>query len=446
MDGVTRRGFLRAAGGAGAAIALGGCGVRAASMDELAGQGRRAAAGGVTYDGPPVRLDFWTGFTGGDGPFMLEFVDAFNAAQDRITVRMNVILWVDYYQKTTAAVASGQGPDMGVMQVDQIPTAAAHRVIVPLDEVATAMRLRGDDFASAVWDASVVGGRRFGIPLDVHPLGLYVNEDVLRRAGLEPRAPQDRREYEQALAALRERGIRGAWVSPFPFTGVLQFQSLLAQFGGSMYDADAARATWASDAGVEALGFMRSLVDRGYSARNVGQDADAIAFKNGENAFLWNGCWAINEYAGVEGLKTQVAPLPRIGPRAAAWGNSHNFVLMRQAAGDEHRLQAATAFFDFVSTRSLTWADSGMIPARRSVLADPAFRELEAQSTFARQLPEVVFTPPVPGIEDVRELTLDSAVNTAILGKAAPREALRDAARRADALLADNRAKYGVTA
>lgn len=444
MTGLTRRRLLETAGVAGAGLLLGGCGgIHAASRDELARQGREAAAGGVSYDGPPVELEFWNGFTGGDGPFMLDFVKAFNADHDNIAVKMNVILWVDYYQKTTAATASGNGPDVGIMQLDQLPTAAAHRIVVPLDDVASAMKLRRDDFAAAVWDAGVIGGRRYGIPLDVHPLGLYYNKSVLAQVGAQ-QPPRDREEYLGVLKELKGKGIMGSWVSPFFFTGALWFQSLLPQFGGSMYDGATQHATWDSDAGVEALSFMTGLVKQGYSQRNVGQDADAIAFKNGQNAMIWNGCWAINEYAGAPQLKWGVATVPRIGPQRAVWANSHQFVIMRQTQQDPNKLQAATAFIDYVSRRSLKWAESGMVPARTAERDKPGFRKLEAQATFAQELPYVRFAPPVAGISDVRSLTLDQALNLAVLGKEQPRQALADAAKRADGLLDQNRQKYQV--
>jgi multiple sugar transport system substrate-binding protein len=187
---------------------------------------------------------------------------------------------------------------------------------------------------------------------------------------------------------------------------------------------------------------MSGLVERGYSQRNVGQDADAIAFKNNQNAMIWNGCWAINEYAGAPGLKWEAATVPRIGSERATWANSHNFAIMRQTGEDPDKLQAATAFIDYVSRRSQGWAEAGMVPARTSQRDTPAFRKLKAQATFAQELPYVHFVPTVPGISEVRALTLDPAVNLAVLGKEQPRAALNDAARRADQLLAANRQKY----
>jgi multiple sugar transport system substrate-binding protein len=54
--------------------------------------GRSAASGGAEYEGPPVELAFWNGFTGGDGPAMRELVDRFNDEHENISVAMNVMI------------------------------------------------------------------------------------------------------------------------------------------------------------------------------------------------------------------------------------------------------------------------------------------------------------------------------------------------------------------
>src|SRR5690606_41176010 len=68
---------------------------------------------------------FWNGFTGGDGPVMQKLVDTFNAEHPNITVKMTVMEWADYYAKIPSAVSSGNGPDVGIMHLDSVPTNAA---------------------------------------------------------------------------------------------------------------------------------------------------------------------------------------------------------------------------------------------------------------------------------------------------------------------------------
>jgi multiple sugar transport system substrate-binding protein len=65
---------------------------------------------------------------------MKSLVDKFNAANPNIKVTMNVYEWADYYQKVPAAVSTGNGPDLGIMHVDQVATNAARGVVLPLDD------------------------------------------------------------------------------------------------------------------------------------------------------------------------------------------------------------------------------------------------------------------------------------------------------------------------
>jgi multiple sugar transport system substrate-binding protein len=70
------------------------------------------------------------------------------------------------------------------------------------------------------------------------------------------------------------------------------------------------------------------------------------------------------------------------------------------------------------------------------------FKALEGQNTLAGQLDRVFFPPTVPGIGDVTLPTWEQAVNEVVLGKKDAKTALDEAARKADALLEDNRKKY----
>ena len=74
------------------------------------GPGAPAEAAPTGYTGPKVALPFWNGFTGGDGPFMKQLVDQFNAEHPNIEVTMNTMQWADYYQKLPAAGDHRQRP------------------------------------------------------------------------------------------------------------------------------------------------------------------------------------------------------------------------------------------------------------------------------------------------------------------------------------------------
>jgi multiple sugar transport system substrate-binding protein len=438
---LSRRDFLVTTGAAGAGLLLSGCLGR--SPEETATTQTGGAPAATTYDGPSVTLEYWNGFTGGDGPFMERLVERFKQEHGNIDVKMNTLEWADYYTKVPQAVTAGQGPDLGVMHIDTLATNAARNVIIPLDDVAQTLGLQEADFAPTVWQAGIYNESRYGIPLDVHPLGFYYNKTVMEQAGLDPeKPPTNDEEYQQALEEMKAKGIQGYWMSPFVFTGALVFQSLLWQFGGELYNADATQATFNSEAGVNALTWMADMVRNGYSPKNVGQDADSIAFQNDKNAFIWTGIWMINAYKEIPQLEWGLAELPQIGDERAAWAGSHNLVIMNQRGQDPNKLQASKVFINWLTEHSLEWAKGGQVPALADVRESGDFQALEHQSVLAKQIDYVHFPPPVPGIGDP-QATLATAVNEAVLLKKEPQAALDEAAQQGDELLQENAEKYG---
>lgn len=433
--GPSRRNVLAGLGALGAAVTLAAC--TGGSPTSSTG------GGGATYAGGKVDLAFWNGFTGGDGPVMQDLVDRFNAAHETITVKMTTMEWADFHAKLPAALTSGQGPHVAIQHLDSLPTSAARGLLLPLDDVADELGITADDFIRTVWDAGIYGGARYGIPLDVHPLGFFFNTAVLAGAGLDPAAPpMARAEYEAALDTLLGRGVAGHWMSPHTFTGGQTLQSLIWQFGGDLFDAEGATAAWARDEGVEALSWMVDAVHKGWSARDVGQDADLIALQNGQAAFNWNGIWSINTLDQIGGLEWDVRRLPRIGSVDAAWAGSHNFVLTKQRGTSDDQLEAARTFINWVSQQSAAWAVGGQVPARLSARDSAEFAALAPQSAIAEQAEDLRFVPSIPGIGDaVGELY--TALNEAVLLTKDPATALADAAARADKVLADNRDRYG---
>jgi multiple sugar transport system substrate-binding protein len=435
---ISRRGFLGATGALGGALALAACGGKSKPGG---GGDTGAAAGGTSYNGPAVTLAFWNGWTGADGDYAKKMVAQFNKANPKVKVNMNVYQWADFFQKLPAAVQSGNGPDVSVMHIDDIPTQAAQQVIVPIDAIAKTLKFQESQFAPAVWNGGVYQGKRYGIPIDVHDLGLYVNKDLLDRAGVSS-IPTDENSYMDALDKLKSKGIQGCWVSPFQFTGAFMFQSLLWQFGGDLLSQDQTKATWDSEAGVKALTWMVDLVKKGYSPKNVGQDADYIALKNSKNAFNWQGIWQVDD-ARAQKAKIVNAPLPKIGPKGGVWGNSHQFVLPKNGSSDANKAAAARYFIHWFTSNEAEWAKSAKVPAETDLQKSSAFTSgLSYLKPFADEVPDVHFPPAVAGFGDVTQKLYD-AFQSAILLKTSPEQALKSSAKQGTSILAANKKKYG---
>ncbi len=402
----------------------------------------RKGVGGFTgaYEGDPVTLDYWNGFTGGDGPTMASLVDAFNKAEKNITIKPNTIEWADFYQRLPAAVQANKGPDVGAMHLDQLATNAARNIIVPVDDVASALKLDESDFAPAVWQPGIYDGKRYGIPLDVHCLAMYYNKDHFAKAGVES-APTDAASFDEACAKLQQAGYDTPFWMPNQWPAHLIFLSLLWQFGGEPYAEDGSAATYASDEGMQALSWMTDQIAKGYSPEKVDIDAQYLAFKNNKTSITWDGIWQINDLEAA-GINYGIAPLPTIGAEPGSWANSHNFFLTSQAAGDKDRSDASKVFIGWMSEQSSKWSKAGMIPARNSAREESAYTE-SVQYGIREQVDHLHFLPPVPGLGDVQPQTLEVAVNEAVLGQKSVEEALTKAQSDATKLMQDNLDKFG---
>ena len=436
----TRRNFLAVGGSAAAAAALTACGGGKSASDAAGGGAKPSGTFGGTYSGPAVTLSYWNGFTGGDGPFMTKMVQQFMKENPNISVKANTVQWAEYYQRMPAAVTAGKGPDVGVMHLDQLATNAARKIIVPVDDVSKALNLQESDFTKDVWEAAVYKDARYGIPLDVHSLASYWNSDDLKKAKIDA-PPTDKAGFEEALNQLKSAGVQQPFWMPTRWPAHLIFLTLLWQHGGEPYAADGSKATFDSDAGVQALTWMTEVVNKGWSPKNVAADSEYVAFKNKKYGVHWNGIWQINDVKQ-SGVPYTLSSIPNIGGTEAAWANSHNFYITRQASQDDNKLQAAKVFIDWISKKSAEWAGAGMVPARKSV------RETEAvtsstQGPIAKDIDKLKFLPPIPGVGDVQAQTLEIAVADAVLGKRKPAEALKAEAAKASKVMQANLKKFG---
>lgn len=424
---------LAGASALGTALVLVLAGCSAGGTNQTAGEAFNGA-----YTGPKVEISYWNGFTGGDGPFMEKMVSEFNAEHDNIKVVSNTMQWTDFYQRLPAAVTAGEGPDVGVMHLDQLATNAARSVIVPIDDLAEELGLTSDDFTEEVWDAGVYQDARYGIPLDVHSLAMYYNTEHFEAAGI-TEVPTDADSFADALDKLKAAGYETPFWMPTRWPSHLMNLSLLWQNGGEPYGDDGA--TFDSAAGVEALEWQRSIVDDGYSPSAVAIDSQYLAFKNGETSITWDGIWQINDLAE-SGLPYAAAPVPTIGETDAVWANSHNFFLPRQINADQNKVDASKVFIAWMSEHSAEWAGSGMIPARQSVRDAGALDGLP-QEAIAATIDSMRFLPSIPGIGGVQAETLEVAVADGLQGTTTPSEALEEAARTATQLMDENKAAFG---
>ena len=310
-----------------------------------------------------------------------------------------------------------------------------------MDAVVEEVGINGEDFPAAVWNAGMVNDHRYSIPLDIHPMTMFVNLDLLSAAGIDT-VPVTAEEFAAAAAAMTGGDNNGFNItSGFPIRQ--EFESLLYQFGGTSFSEDGSEATWNSEAGVQAAQWLLDA-QAADSQPNLEVDAELNSFKGGTVGMIWNGIWQTTNVTGDGVFFNSVAThFPQLGPNMAVWAGSHQFTL---PVGDDvspcHDT-AAGIFISYMLDNSVTWAQAGQLPASAVVRASAEFAEVHPQAEIAAGSADYVFFPPsVPGITDAYG-PLDEAVAALLAGTATDVQAeLDNAVERANQILEQNRATY----
>lgn len=402
----TRRAALRAMAGAAAAAFSG------TSLAGCAG----ALGGGVR---------FWNGFTGPDGRMMLRLVDAFNETSDHAAV-MQRTDWGTYYSKLFVAGLGGRAPEVFILQAEQMARFVRAGLVRPMDDLfgdGGNGTLPTNDFDERVLDAVTFNGTRYGVPLDVHPMGTYYNTAILERAGYE--APPI--EGEAFIDCLERVDALGGNIFPFIFTWFrLNAFTALWQWGGSVFNDDFTRCTLTSSRAVEAFEWCAAMSGKRGLAPLPQNAGDAwVGFRQGRVAVAWHGMFMLADLQRVDDLPWGAAPVAQVGPQPATWGGSHIICLRPDLEGE--RLETAFALVRFLSEQGLEWAKGGQIPPRASLRNTSEFAQMPAQVAFAKMLPYVQFMPQVPFVQEY--LTeVDFAIEQTLRGSMSPQAALEQAA------------------
>jgi multiple sugar transport system substrate-binding protein len=386
-------------------------------------------------------VTMWSPLTGPDGKFMSDLAARFTA-ENGMGITVTHLPQPEYMAKLQAAAAAQNLPELSIIHYENLAELVIRGVAKPwTPEVTAAIGDAESDFPAELWAAGEYNGQRYLLPLDVHPLVLYYNKDMFTAAGLPlpGTTPMTREEFETAVETLNKDGVAGISLGT-AFQTSAWFQALIRQFGGTMANADGTKATYNSDAGVQALQYIADMRQKYSPGPSGAGDPEVKVFQQGKAAMVLHGPWHITdmEKLGFVGY----APMPQIGDTYAVWGGSHEMVL---TTADPAKAAAAGCWMSWLSKNSLEWAKAGQVPIRESVRnsADLA-TQAGPISAVAESAASVSVWPKVPGV--VGALWgegSEQAINAVLLGqKTDIKAALDEAAAKSDQILLDNAERY----
>ncbi|MGT2425944.1 extracellular solute-binding protein [Amnibacterium kyonggiense] len=390
---LTRRGLL-------------GAGMAAFAAPMLAACASPAVAGLSGGQLDPRTLIYWNLFGGGDGSRM----ETMEAQYQRThggpsSLQSTVFAWGNpYYSKLTLATVGDKPPDVAISHLTRAKNLALADVIEPITDADLALvGLSSADFNPKAWAAQRLNGDNIAVPLDTHPIVMFYNVDVCRKAGLTAsdgalKPIHGMAEFESALKAVSKvtGGVAATLANvaetatPWRFFTTLYHQHADAS---PVLSDDGARFTIDDGIALDVMDRVASWVKQGWmnDALNYA-DAETDLF-TGRTGFYFEGEWEITTAQGIKGLRFGMVPIPTLYDKAAAQADSHTFVLPKKDRTPAQRRQAM-GFIKSMLDQSMTWAQGGHIPAYLPVRESAAYARLEPQADYASAANNAIYDDP----------------------------------------------------
>jgi multiple sugar transport system substrate-binding protein len=386
---------------------------------------------GSPLDNGKPSVTYWNLFGGGDGARMVQMQDDFVQTHPDIDLKAVTLAWGEpYYTKLAMSASGGRPPDVGIAHISRMPTFAAMDFLDPFDlDLLAQVGITQDNFLPDVWQRAHQNGRLYAIPLDTHPLVMYYNTDICKKAGL--LGPDGTLKPLQGSTALIDafkqvKQVTGSWGLVYIGSWRL-FNALYSQLGGKILSPDAKELVLDDSKAEQALSFMADLTLKSKVAFPTTDYGSTVAlFGSGKTGFYWNGEWEITTFLA-QNMHFNMVPFPDVFGNTQTWGDSHSFILPRQAYPDHSRTVATYTFISSMLKDSLTWAKGGHIPAYLPVTTSDPYQKLKPQSNYAEAAKNVTVDPPAwfSGAGSDFETLADSVFGAVVLGQLTPKQAIQ---------------------
>ena len=388
---LTRRDLIRAGLLGAAALTAAGC----------------SSVGAGLLDTPPDlrTLAYWNLFGGGDGVRMTEMEDGYRKANPDIDLQAVTLAWGNpYYTKLALATVGDRPPDVAVSHLTRMKTLAAGDLLQELHpEDLERHGMSASRFNRRAWEAGLIDGKVYAIPIDTHPFVLFYNTEICAKAGLLDssgtlRTIEGPDAFVAALTRIKQvtgkygatHGINSDTASPWRV-----FQTLYGQLGGEVLTDDGTRIVLDDAKATQVLDYLRLLtVEKGLMPGSIDYQGAIALFASGAAGFHLNGEWEISTFQTAK-MPFSMTLVPNIfGGPYAVQADSHTLVLPVRPDQSRARLDLALGFVRSMLDQSLTWAKGGHVPAWQPFATSRAYEELTPQSEYAAAADAAVYDPP----------------------------------------------------
>jgi multiple sugar transport system substrate-binding protein len=378
---------------------------------------------------------------------------------DEFTKRTGVQLdysnndWATKREKILAAFQAKSLPDILLMDGQSIPDLATLGVITAYDDLDKSLMAKWQPtFVPEIWNSTVHNGKFYG-PSPYVDMGTFLayNKDMLKAAGIS-KVPETWDEVREAAKKLTQGDVAGITLGwTLQTNDANTFEGVAYANGGRWLD-DSGKKVMIGDAGfVDALQLFVDIVKDGSVPQGITETnfgAAGTLFFQGKAA-MWPSLSYVKAIqvgrapddfpVGITLFPRRSSPSGFTKPAATMMTPTAAVLITSQSK----QKQAALQYADFWSQPEVQsgWDGSevhGRVPALKANWETETFKSLnpdwyplyKAGKMFDGSVP----MPSFPGLSEA-EKALSNAMQQAVLGQAAPKDALADAARKAQAIV-----------
>ncbi len=380
-----------------------------------------------------VEVPFWHSMDGPAGRLLSAFAQEFHAKDSRYRVLPQYVgEYRDGETKLVAALRTGAAPVLFQAEISFFPRLVAEGRALALDPYLNLDRAFVEDLFEPAWNYGVVGGQRFGLPLNTSTPVLFYNLDTFRAKGL--RAPRNWKEFEETAKALTSRQAKGFIFVTDPQAWL--FEAMVTSRGGSLVKDG--KPNFTSKEALEALEMLWRLNRAGaLSARSMAEATFAqLDFVRTKGMMVMA---SIANWPAAENFSFAftlgVAPVPREEGGKVPMGGAQLVVLK---GASEAQVRGAIEFWKYLmEPRNVArWVEASYyVPVRKSAipLLEGFYRENPFRKVAFEQIAHAQERPKEPQFSAWASL-LAEALERSLKGGLAPQKALEEAQRKAEAI------------
>ena len=406
------------------------------------GTEKAAQAEPVQEPTEPVELTF-ASWVGQELTFK-QFAKQFNKEYPNITIKFQNVPAEEIGEKLTTQIAGGNPPDAAFLDSGTVADFASRGALVNLDDyIARSEVVDPDDYVEAFKASTVYEGSMYGLPFDAETTGLFYRTDRFEEAGIAA-PPKTWEEFEATAAKLTNPAEKEYGFILFAPESAYYWYPWLWQNGGELLSEDNQEVRFNSPEAKEAAEFYVGLtkyVPKDFLNSNSWDGR--VAFAQGRVAMYVAGAWfagtLTSEFPKING-KWATAPLPEGSAGCATTIAGDNLVVFEGSKNHD----AAWLWIEFLSRpenlAKWTYLSPGstLLPPVKSILESP---EVVEKKPILKGFVEAmecgvasrIANPKWPQIEEA----LNQQLGKAMYGDVTASEALDNAAKEAEEIIAD---------